>query len=250
MNMDQNEKVANDKISKLENEIKVLKNEVQAVLLDLRESYLNVQNPFNSSASPVAVQPIVINQQAPAQESKPESGFKESPKPESRAKENPKAESLKMDQDSQVEGLPVPESRARTVRTELRASPNPTSKHSEEESRPPVLAESAFKRNGRLDLVTVAGLTGWVEESTKKLGRERTEAVLDISEVMGYVTSDLKPVILKLIALAPQAPAGIPPRTRDYIDSLIQINSLLGKDNREETALLLLSLVSGDKNRG
>jgi hypothetical protein len=96
----------------------------------------------------------------------------------------------------------------------------------------------------------VAGLTGWVEESTKKLGKERTEAVVDISEVMGYVGGDLKPIILKLIALAPQSAGMSPPRTRDYIDSLIQINSLLGKDNREETALLLLSLVSGDKNHG
>jgi hypothetical protein len=59
--MDQNEKVSNEKITRLENEIKVLKNEVQAVLLDLRESYLNMENPFNAVAGPAAIQPIVIN---------------------------------------------------------------------------------------------------------------------------------------------------------------------------------------------
>jgi hypothetical protein len=248
--MDQNEKVANDKISKLENEIKVLKNEVQAVLLDLRESYLNVQNPFNSSASPAAVQPIVINQQAPAQESKPESKSKGSPKPESKAKESPKTEFVELNEDPHGESTQIAESRVEKIRSMVRVAPNPPSQQGEQESRPLISPENGIKKNARLDLVTVAGLTGWVEESTKKLGRERTEAVLDISEVMGYVTGDLKPIILKLIALAPQAPAGIPPRTRDYIDSLIQINSLLGKDNREETALLLLSLVSGDKNHG
>jgi hypothetical protein len=247
MNMDQNEKVANDKISKLESEIKVLKNEVQAVLLDLRESYLNVQNPFNSAASPAAIQPIVINQQAPAPESKPES---KSPKPEPKGKEGPQDESIKLEQDSQADSRPIPESRMRAARTGLRSAPIPTSEYSDVGSRSVTSPEPASRKNARLDLVTVVGLTGWVEESTKKLGRERTEAVLDISEVMGYVTKELKPIILKLIALAPQAPAGIPSRTRDYIDSLIQINSLLGKDNREETALLLLSLVSGEKNHG
>ena len=69
-------------------------------------------------------------------------------------------------------------------------------------------AEPSLRKNIKLDLVTMAGLTGWVEESTKKIGRERTEAVLDISEVMGYVTADLKPILMKLIALAPQEFAG------------------------------------------
>jgi hypothetical protein len=226
--MDQNEKLSNDKISKLESEIKVLKNEVQAVLLDLRESYLNVQNPFNSAAGPAAsVQPIVINQQAPAQNSGPEP----------RSKEDPKEERTTANQDSRDDLLPIAQSR-----------PQPEPKEPKLEPRWHAELEPISKP--KLDLVTVAGLTGWVEESTKKMGRERAEAVLDISEVMGYVTAELKPIILKLIALAPPAPAESSPRTRDYIDSLIQINSLLGKDNREETALLLLSLVSGEKNHG
>ena len=55
----------NDKVTQLEDEIKILKNEVQAVLLDLRESYLNHENPFNPSVSPIVSQPIIINQPAP-----------------------------------------------------------------------------------------------------------------------------------------------------------------------------------------
>jgi len=35
----------NEKLAQLENEIKVLKNEVQAVLLDLRDKYLEAENP-------------------------------------------------------------------------------------------------------------------------------------------------------------------------------------------------------------
>src|SRR4030042_3071118 len=35
------------RIQVLEDEVKILKNEVKAVLLDLREQYMNMQNPFN-----------------------------------------------------------------------------------------------------------------------------------------------------------------------------------------------------------
>ena len=40
------------RIRVLEEELKVLKNEIKSVLLDLREQYLNIQNPFNTSMAP------------------------------------------------------------------------------------------------------------------------------------------------------------------------------------------------------
>jgi archaellum component FlaD/FlaE len=55
----------NDKVTQLEDEIKILKNEVQSVLLDLRESFLKNENPFNTNRASQAAQPIIINQQAP-----------------------------------------------------------------------------------------------------------------------------------------------------------------------------------------
>jgi len=235
--MDQNDKIANDKIAKLESEIKVLKNEVQAVLLDLRESYLNVQNPFNSAPNPTAVQPIVINQQAPVQESRPE------PQP----RENPKIEPLRLEKDFPVESPPNEGHEPEKVVDHFKTKPDV---HAKIESRPVKSPEPEIKKSARLELVVMAGLMGWVEESTKKLGRERTEAILDISEAMGHIPGNLRPILGKLIALAPQIPIDNPLRTRDYLDSLIKINSLLCKDNSEETAILLLSLLSGDQNHG
>jgi hypothetical protein len=239
--MDQNDKVANDKISKLESEIKVLKNEVQAVLLDLRESYLNVQNPFNSNPNPSAVQPIVITQQTAAPEEKSEPMSRDFQRPEAlKAEKSPSS-------------MPMPETITQSATEHLKTE---TSRHFEPrthlelERQPARSSEIEVKKSPRLDLAVVAALMGWVDEATKKLGKERTEAILDISEAMGYVPDDLKPILVKLIALAPKSTADSPLRTRDYINSLIKINSLLGKDNREETALLLLSLVSGDQNNG
>jgi hypothetical protein len=250
--MDQNEKISNDKLSKLENEIKVLKNEVQAVLLDLRESYLNTENPFASVANPAATQQIVITERPSTGERRPDPQLKNNHKPEdteprkSLPEENRKPEVVEPGEETPLGSVPINEFKLRTTRQEAEVTPVLSSKP---ESRP-VGPETAIKKNSKLDLVTIAGLTGWVENSVKKLGRERTEAVLDISVAMGYVSIDLKPILVRLISLAHQSSCETTIGTRDYIDSLIKINSLLGNDNREESALLLLSLLSGDTNHG
>ena len=54
-----------DRVTQLGDEIKILKNEVQAVLLDIRESYLNRENPFNPDISPMSSPPIMISQPPP-----------------------------------------------------------------------------------------------------------------------------------------------------------------------------------------
>ena len=250
--MDQNEKVSNDKITKLENEIKVLKNEVQAVLLDLRESYLNMENPFSSVANPAATQQIIITERASTRESRREPQLKDNPKQEnteprkSMTEENRKPKIVEPEDETPSESAPINEIKIRPTRQEAEVTPVFSSKP---ESRP-VSQEPSTRKNSKLDLVTMAGLTGWVENSVKKLGRERTEAVLDISGAMGYVSGDLKPLLLKLISLSPQSSDATTIGTRDYVDSLIKLNSLLGNDNREESALLLLSILSGDTNRG
>jgi hypothetical protein len=237
--MDQIEKNPNDKIARLENEIKVLKNEVQAVLLDLRESYLNMQNPFNVSANPATIQPIVINEQVPAREPRPA---------------EPRQEVQKQDILEPEEELPPESEEVLLSRLDSQNMRGKVTRRSDSyielETQSEKLPETAPRNKSKLDLVTMAGLTGWVEQSTKKIGRERTTAVFEISEVMGYVSPELKPVIAKLISLSPQCDGEQTARSRDYLDSLIKLNSLLGSENREETALLLLSLVSGDPDRG
>ena len=108
--MDQNEKFANDKITKLENEIKVLKNEVQAVLLDLRESYLNMENPFNSAANPAAAQSIVITERAPVREPQAERTSGESQNPERATNDKPQSSESKHRETFESEKTHLPNS--------------------------------------------------------------------------------------------------------------------------------------------
>jgi len=249
--MDPNEKVANDKVSRLENEIKVLKNEVQAVLLDLRESYLNMENPFHTASGPAAIQPIVIQERAPASE--PRQG---SPKDRSRMEES-ETESLAPEEKPDRGALEAGEnSRSECISfmgPEAPVTPQEVKTTSGGHSGP--IAQAAppapgMENNSKLDLATVAGLTAWVEDSCQKIGRERSEAILDISTAMGYLTEEIRPILVKLIALSPRFASETPVGTRGYLDSLMRLNGLLSKENRDESAFLLLSLLSGEARHG
>jgi hypothetical protein len=71
-----------------------------------------------------------------------------------------------------------------------------------------------------------------------------------MSQAMGYLPGEIKPILSKLIELAPVSTPEGPGGTWNYLDSLMKINKLVSQDNRDETALQLLSRVSGDTKRG
>src|SRR3972149_1527916 len=60
-----------DRLAQLESEIKVLKNEVQAVLLDLRDKYLEAENPFNTPPSTATSQHLIVDRQTGPTEARP-----------------------------------------------------------------------------------------------------------------------------------------------------------------------------------
>ena len=205
-----------EKVSQLENEIKVLKNEVQAVLLDLRESCLNFENPFNTQASLAGGQPLSVNLQT------------------SMSEPEPKAAPTKAKKEIELVEETNP-----TV-----DEPEPVTAHEEVTGAEGLKMNTVIKpaaplnsRSAKVDITTIAALTAWVSGSTKQLGRSRTEAVLDMSEVMGYLSPDLKTILLKLIYLSPEGHYEDVP-TREYLNSLLKIASLLGADNKSEAALL------------
>ncbi len=99
--------------------------------------------------------------------------------------------------------------------------------------------------DGKIDLATVAGLARWVAGAINRLGRERAEVILDISEMMGHLPWDIKQILVKLIKLTPDE-YSIEVMTRDYVTSLIELSSLLGKGNKSEIALLSILYQEND----
>ncbi len=262
----------NDKVTQLEDEIKILKNEVQAVLLDLRESYLNNENPFNAGANPATSQPIIINNQpGPAQpvppsamnnvpETIPELNVRdEHPATSSEIKETVSAPALS-EPEEEDEGvveellelkLPVILEEAQETpeivyKTDMNVSGEIAREEVIREWRPRIEDAGPFisqKKNnpvnGNIDLDNMAKLAQWIEESVKRLGHERTETVLDIAEMMGHISPELKKILVKFISpLTEENKSKV--TTKDYLASLIELATLLGKDNRSEIALLYI----------
>ena len=97
---------------------------------------------------------------------------------------------------------------------------------------------------GQPDLVAYAGLACWVEDATKRLGKERTQAILEISEVAGFLPPEMKVILTKLTTIKSNDNT-YKPSVRDYFDSLAKIAALFG-NNSDYNAALLLLLAQGD----
>lgn len=230
-----------DRVTKLEDEFKILKSEVQAVLLDLRESYLNRENPFNSQAPPIATQPIIITQ--PSNQQPSIAKGKEEPDPTTpRINQENGQQKLK---ELFSEPAPVytqePIGNTETAREQVKRAERPDIEPELDRK----LVETTRNPDGKVDLATINRMTQWVVEATGRLGRQRIESVLDISEMIGHVTPDLKSILLKLLSSIPDEYSG-EVTTRDYLVSLIELDTLLGNDNKSEAALLAILCQEND----
>ena len=263
-----------DKITQLENEIKVLKNEVQAVLLDIRENVLNAENPFTAQ-KPVVTSQIVIDRQiqAPVPASSPVGEVKATAVPVPAAAPAPAPAPVQ----------PVLEEKpAKNVRVEetyKQGYNEPDHNHNGNNGRKPAdIFEMEHKNDGRKqqvtdredygksaqletdiprlkvcegrsdrrqpDLVAYASLACWVEDSTKRLGKERTQALLEISQVAGFLPPEVKEILTKLTSIESSDHA-YKPTARDYFDSLVKLAAVFGNNNDYNAALLLV-LAQGD----
>ena len=222
------------KIAQLENEVRVLKNEVQAVLLDLRERCLDAENPFNEPASSTAAtQQIIIDRHSP------EATASATARPDS----HPADKEGKENGQEPIEAINKREATPQTPRDEVKKAGQ--TERGSSYITPHITLSTNHSAERGMDLVVIGGLARWAVESVTKLGRQRAETILDISAMMGYLPVDLKQIMVKLVntELNGQTDAVV---AREYLDSLVKLTTLLGKDNETETALL--SILSGEDN--
>lgn len=242
----------NDRVSQLEDEIKILKNEVQAVLLDLRESYTNLENPFNLATMAAAAQPIIINNPVPQAAAEPaplaEPEPVEPPEPLDQllaadeplapdpllASESEEAPSLETESFDETE----PEYEYHAVATAKTAQEEVT-----REWRPASETEAAASADGdeisspTVDLTTMSALAEWVEDVARRFGSERAEAILDMSEMMGFVDSELRDILSKFVFPSAGEYSG-KVTTRDYLAALRELDAIQGKATKLEMAVL------------
>ena len=247
-----------DKISHLESDIKILKNEVQAVLLDLRDKYLEANNPFNTPSAPTTPQQVIVLQAPAANGARSDTELHSgSVEKEGKDKIEKPAGGLEAGKETHPE----------TVKKEGNANIEEPAGGSEagKETHPETAREEVqqaqmpeeVSRNTRprrdhipdrdINMISIGALVNWAEESVKKLGLQKTEAILEVAEMMGLLSPELKQIVTKLINTDSDGNSQSV-SARVFLDSLVKITTLLGKDNQIEAALL--SILSGKDDRG
>lgn len=212
------------KVQQLEDEVKLLKNEVHQTLLDIKDSLASGAYQQPSSSSPAPAEPPTTPR----------------PKFEVSAQEEEPAPRVERQEQEREEG---PEMSQAEVRTEEKMDYVP----SFVEHRVPREGPGPGRRKAdgdgdsrRIDLATLATLGNWADRSARRIGRERVEAILDVYQVTGYLPQNLKEVLLRLLALdnAPVNEEEI--SLRDCITVLLELNGIVIGHSKTEAAMLSL----------
>lgn len=224
------------RINALEEEVKVLKNEIKTVLLDLREQCLTAQNPFGYSGGTTIAIPTSGQRESQAEETKAET-------------------SLETKAGGQVN---MPESASRNTLPRLWQEAGPDDEEEAEEELLPKGPMSSHKRTrehnlsagkSKVDLVVVAGLTHWIDQSTAKLGKERTEILVEMSFAMGHLPEKLKDALIRMIRVSHHELKGQSITSSDYLSILAQLENLLADPKQQDKALLsILSMMKESQN--
>jgi hypothetical protein len=231
-----------ERIAHLERDVKILKNEVRAVLVDLKDRYLAAEDPLNALPAQATSQQVVVLQtpaaqtpaaQAPAaNEATSDTGLNSGPV----AKEG----GDRIEKPTRVSEAGR-ETYPETAREEVKQAQMPED----------VPINTRQRRDNipdrDINIIKIGGLVNWAEESVKKLGLQNTEAILEVADMMGLLSPQLKQIMTKLINTDTDGDSQ-PVSTRVFLDSLVKVTTLLGKDNQTEAALL--SILSGKDDDG
>ena len=265
----------------LEDELKVLKNEIKAILVDLREQYLNIQNPFNYKMLPGIASPDAgispkeqEAKQAQTGENQTATGTSNNcSETKVAGNQTTMSELPKTQQDDKIKNLKVKPEVAGQWITDMADIVDPRGmsylRHSsvgengeeseqEESTESPALhkrsrarEEQNFSKNsGKADIVAIAGLTQWIDQATAKLGKERTEALVEMSFAMGRLPIKVKDALIRMIHLSKYESNNQTIITAsDYLAILAQLENLLAGSYPQDSALLsILSMMKESHN--
>jgi archaellum component FlaD/FlaE len=204
---------------------------VQAVLLDLRDKYLEVENLLNSPSPTAVTRQVIIDGGRAPDEIKPNTVPHSSPV---------KKEDMEKREESTGLASAGKETHPETAPEELVQTHVP--EEVSHNSRP----QRNHTSNRDINLITVSGLMNWADESVKKLGHQKTKTMLDVAEMIGLLSSDLNRIMTKFISIDKDGNSESL-LARDYLGSLLKITALQGKDNQTEEALLAIFPWKGDR---
>jgi hypothetical protein len=274
----------NHRVTELENEIKVIKNEVKAILLDVREQYLNTENPFiiGGAGAQGGQFSAVINCQTDSPESKPNSPADTESKEDNNSNsakdqseeeiisENEKDKkarkstlpSLSMGSDSGEGKTPHGNKTGNKMKTAFGKflsgdNDSDTGLSGEGQfgkdswNKKQAAAKSGKGNNGNINLLTIAALSRWVDESTEKIGKERAEVMVEACHLVGHISNEFKDLLIRLVRLSQaDEPKKGRINTQDYLGVIARLDGLLGYNNGSESSLLSILTDNKESHNG
>ena len=87
-------------------------------------------------------------------------------------------------------------------------------------------------------------------KTTAKLGKQRTEALIEMASASGRLSFDLKEALIRIARLSHHESNGQLPAAGDYLSLLAQLDNLLGGAKQQENALLSILSMMKENNSG
>lgn len=264
------------RIKAVEGELGLLKNQIQQTLLDIREHVLELTNPFGSGGRPArdwSSRPAPTAGAQPAQtvttvmapsappmpmpmeqivetiEPPPPPEPEPEPEPEPVAQAGSGFESFDALFDAPAApGLENPGNAApqnmwdEPPAPALAPAPEPRRSASfprdhHEPPAPQSAPETPMDKGSKVDLITLTSMVKWVDQTTRRIGKERVMVILDIYEMAGRINPATKHLVQRLCALADgSSEQSIP--LRDVVGAMLQIDGLLDARQPDERRLL------------
>jgi hypothetical protein len=259
-----------NRVTQLEDEIKVLKNEVLAVLLDVKESLLTRENPFTQQSNQSnADRPVInINQSLPSYENAPQPENGSSASLERLAGQSLQTENAipqhgngngngngHSHDSPQINGNghldagrddePFQNHLSHQTPGNGNLQNHPSNGHGNERStkhkfstpmqtlwkNPENGSTGSSQISNSIEISTLLGLMKWVETTSAQIGPENTMTILDVTEMMGNIPEDLKLTLDKLVPHT--EPGGLQEQvsSRTYLNCLKELARLLGHTN-------------------
>ena len=201
-----------DRIGVLEDEMKILKNEIQSTLVDIQEQVLVHYYPALRAEEPSPSKEIMESLRSMPSERRRRELEETSAPPRAR-------ESSRGDIMQSLES--ISEERKGAAKDALTSA----------EGQPPSRSK---KRVGRPPFVELAG---WVSDSVERIGGERTREAIEIYAKGGYLAPEVKDTLLQFISLSDEENPPEKVKMKEILDTLLKLDKVLGYRSDSEVAL-------------
>ena len=260
-------------LSGLQDEVKILKNEIKGTLVGIRDYLLtNVANPFPTDEHhPVLVaaptQPTEVPSPSPIIIVGGDGSGTSAPTPP--ASTTPHHDDAGTGpEEEHADSAPSPREETPIVESVHQARPagrrpeaetddaSPDnlyeyapSPQSEPDRSAPARTPHGEEHRDVPDLLIVATLASWIEDGASRIGRERLQSLVDIYSTMSGVSSQLHEILTKLITLDGTPNPADPVTLRACMRVLVDLDSLLQRSRVDHTSAALLFTLMGRGGR-